>query len=95
MEDKEKLFLDALFGVIASLREEQHMSQNELAIKANLERSYISDIERGKRNPSIGVLLRLSEAFEIPLSSLIIRTEFALKEGNELDNEKNWPDSFI
>lgn len=95
MEDKEKLFLDALFGVIVSLREEQHMSQNELAIKANLERSYISDIERGKRNPSIGVLLRISDAFEIPLSSLIIRTEFALKEGNELDNEKNWPDSFI
>ena len=51
------------------------ISQEELAHRAGLHRTYISDIERGARNPSLKTLSRLAEALEIATSSLIRRGE--------------------
>ena len=41
------------------------MTQEELAHEAEMERSYVSDLERGTRNPSVRALGRLAEALEV------------------------------
>lgn len=41
------------------------MTQEQLALEAGMERSYVSDLERGQRNPSIRALARLAEALSI------------------------------
>jgi transcriptional regulator with XRE-family HTH domain len=47
---------------LRDLRTEQHLSQEELADKAGLDRTYISSCERGKRNISLENIYRLAEA---------------------------------
>ena len=46
------------------------MSQEDLAYDAHLAPSYLSQIEAGKRNPSIGALYRLCSALQFDLSDL-------------------------
>ena len=45
---------------VAKVRTERGLSQNKLAEKANLDRTYVSGIERGVRNPGIKVVIRLA-----------------------------------
>jgi transcriptional regulator with XRE-family HTH domain len=52
-------------------REVLGISQEELASRAGLHRTYISDIERGARNPSLKTLSRLADALELSTSDLI------------------------
>lgn len=47
------------------------MSQEALAFEAELSPSYLSQLEAGKRNPSIGALYRLCSALELDLSELV------------------------
>ena len=47
-----------------------HLSQEELAFKAELTTTYVSQIEGGKRNPSLEALYRLCAALQIELSDL-------------------------
>ncbi len=53
-----------------ALRYALKLSQEELAFRAGLDRSYISQIERGIANPSILAVARISEALGVPLSEL-------------------------
>lgn len=46
------------------------LSQEELADKCDFDRTYISMLERGKRNPSLINLLRLAEGLEIDIAEL-------------------------
>lgn len=48
------------------------MTQEQLALDAGMERSYVSDLERGQRNPSVRALGRLAEALEIPPNLLLL-----------------------
>jgi transcriptional regulator with XRE-family HTH domain len=43
-------------------RLERGMSQEALAAEAGMKRSYVSDLERGVRNPSVNALGRLARA---------------------------------
>ena len=47
------------------------MTQEELALEAGMERSYVSDLERGTRNPSVRALGRLAVALGIKPSVLL------------------------
>jgi transcriptional regulator with XRE-family HTH domain len=47
------------------------LSQEELAFRAGMKRSYLSDLERGTRNPTIRALGRLAEALEVTPTSLL------------------------
>ncbi len=49
------------------------LSQERLALDAGMERSYVSDLERGTRNPSVRALGRLAEALQIQPSQLLER----------------------
>lgn len=48
---------------LRSLRAERGWSQEELAFEAQLHRTYISDLERSARNPSIEIIEKLAKAF--------------------------------
>src|SRR5262249_39830392 len=51
-------------------RENRGFSQEQLAERANLHRTYISDIERAARNPSLESIHKLASALEVPLAVL-------------------------
>lgn len=55
---------------IRRFRERKGWSQEDLASAASLHRTYVSGIERGKRNPTIKIVLKLAEALEVPPSAL-------------------------
>jgi transcriptional regulator with XRE-family HTH domain len=50
-------------------------SQTQLANELRISKSYLSEIESGKRRPSIDILERYSEIFHIPASSLLLFSE--------------------
>lgn len=53
------------------LREKKHWSQEELAYRADVSNTYLSQLESGKREPCLGKMKGLSEAFGISLSQLV------------------------
>ncbi len=56
---------------IKSTRLDKNLSQEELANICNFDRTYISLLERAKRNPSYFNLLKLSVGLNISLSQLL------------------------
>lgn len=61
-----------LFGRnVRRLRKARKLSQEELAHDADMKRSYVSDLERGLRNPTIRALGRLAAALGVPPSELL------------------------
>lgn len=56
---------------IAELRRERGMSQETLAWEAGIHTNHLSTIERGIANPSVAVLLAISETFGISLADLV------------------------
>lgn len=59
------------FGkIISLLRKSRGWSQEDLASRANLHRTYIGSIERGEQNISLKNIIRLAEAFNISLADL-------------------------
>jgi CheY-like chemotaxis protein len=73
------------------------ISQEELAFRAGLHRTYVSEVERGERNPSITSIEKLAQALEVSFTSLFDRTgqpagsreavEILLVEDNPIDVE--------
>jgi len=67
--------LKAFGRSIRSYRKQRGLSQDDLAEAAKLSRNYISDIERGVRNPSLLALIGLSRALRVPLRDLLAEIE--------------------
>jgi len=61
---------DQLGMRIRFLRSERGWSQEDLALEANINKNYLSDLENGRRNPSLDILERIANAFGISLSEL-------------------------
>ena len=55
---------------IKTLRQARGMSQEELAEKSSLNSKYLSGIERGKANPTLGTLTRLADALKVGVPEL-------------------------
>ncbi|MFV2029788.1 helix-turn-helix domain-containing protein [Neisseria sp. S1] len=72
-----------LFGThVKNLRLSKNLSQEELAERAGMHRTYIGMVERGERNPALLNLIRLSKALCIPLSQLVSFLEKKNHESN-------------
>lgn len=68
------------FGItLLKLRQEKGVSQKEVADHCDLERAYISRLERGILQPTITTLFKISEYFEIDPGTLINRVYGLLK----------------
>ena len=66
------------FGfAVKARREELELTQEELAEKAQIHRTYLSDIERGSRNLSLINIEKLAAALSLPISELFQRIERA------------------
>jgi transcriptional regulator with XRE-family HTH domain len=53
------------------LRQQAGWSQEELAAKAGLHRTYISGIERGVRNPTLVIVELIANALDVPAADLL------------------------
>jgi transcriptional regulator with XRE-family HTH domain len=64
------------FGrAIKQTRGECSMSQEELAHRAGIDRSYMSSIERGEQNVGLMSMHRVAEALGISLSELVLNAK--------------------
>jgi two-component system, response regulator len=67
------------FGSVIKLRRSRlGISQEELAGRAGLHRTYVSDVERGERNISLENIVKLAHALEVPVSRLLASKDKAL-----------------
>lgn len=66
----------AVFGaVLSELRQQRSMTQEQLAVRADLDRTYISYLENAHRSPSLETMLALAHALQIPLSQIAALVE--------------------
>lgn len=72
---KIKKLREELGMTIRRRRHKLNISQEELADKANIHRTYVSSIELAKVDLGIGVASKIATALGIPLSKLIRETE--------------------
>ena len=56
---------------VRKARKAKGLSQEELAHDADSNRTYISDVERGTRNPSIEAVERIARALDVSMGSLL------------------------
>jgi transcriptional regulator with XRE-family HTH domain len=57
------------------LRRDKGFSQEELADRAQIHQTYLSGVERGRRNPTITVLQRIAEALDADIADLVERRQ--------------------
>jgi transcriptional regulator with XRE-family HTH domain len=56
---------------VRKLREAKGLSQEGFAFDAGLHRTYVSDIERGARNPTVRIVQRLADCLGVSPGSLL------------------------
>ena len=66
------LFLKKLGGNVHEHRKLKGLSQQELAHSSNLDRAYISSVEHGKQNISIGAIAKLAHALGVSIEELLV-----------------------
>jgi len=67
--------LSKAFGkVLKDCREKAGISQEALALRADLDRTYISLLERGLRQPTLSTLFTLAKVLDIAPATLVGRT---------------------
>ena len=73
--DHTKRFLAALGAAVREQREKIGWSQEELGFEAEIDRTYISGVERGVRNPTIANLMKLCSALGVRPSQVLRNAE--------------------
>ena len=63
--------LNALAINVRRLRKVVGLSQEELAFQCEIDRTYISKVERGVANPSLLILARIAEVLEVSIEELV------------------------
>ena len=68
-------YLEALGVAVRRLRTRRGLSQEDLSAAAGLDRTYVSGIERGVRNPTVASLLKLCEVLGTTPAKLLRAAE--------------------
>jgi len=72
--------ISAVFGqVLREQRNTKGLSQEELALAADVDRTFVSQMERGIRQPTITTLMKLAEALGVQAAVLVARLERQLR----------------
>ena len=72
--------IEEAFGeVIRELRKEHRISQEKLAEVSNLDRSFISLLECGHKQPSLVTIFQLAKAFNLSASKILQLVEVKIK----------------
>jgi transcriptional regulator with XRE-family HTH domain len=84
---KEKDDLLRVFGEsLKKYRKKRNISQEEFAFRAGLDRTYISGLECGKRNPTLKILVKLANALNMKPSELLMNLHSVAKGLHEKNN---------
>ena len=73
------LLLQHFGEAVRSAHEELAISQEELAARCNLHRTYVAGVERGIRNPSLKSIEKIALGLGLKVSALFLRMEAAGK----------------
>lgn len=57
------------------VRQYHNLNQTQLAAKLDISTSYLSELEAGKKEPTLDLLNRYSAVFNVPVSSLVVFSE--------------------
>jgi transcriptional regulator with XRE-family HTH domain len=69
------------FGIVLkAARNKQGVSQENLALMSELDRTFISLMERGLRQPTLSTMLKLAESLNLPPGLLLEQTKEVLNE---------------
>jgi transcriptional regulator with XRE-family HTH domain len=66
---------DRFGDAVRAIREELRLTQEDLAHKAGIHRTYLSDVERGTRNVSLVNIERLADALSVDIAELFRRVK--------------------
>ncbi|RDV04515.1 helix-turn-helix domain-containing protein [Undibacter mobilis] len=69
---EDQAIIDLVAENVAELRRGLNLSQEALADRAEVDRTYVSQVERGLRNVTISVLARLAKALETSPDRLLV-----------------------
>ncbi len=61
--------------MIRSERLKQAIAQDQFALMANVDRSYYGKLERGERQPSLALMLRIAGGLGLSASEILVRVE--------------------
>jgi transcriptional regulator with XRE-family HTH domain len=67
--------MEQLGAALRSLRVFHDLSQTDAAEKLEISKSFLSELESGKKEPTLALLSRYAEVFAVPLSSLLFFAE--------------------
>ena len=79
MNGAKKKILAALGQLVKQRRVALKISQEELGLRANLDRTYISGVERGLRNPSLTALTSLASGLGTTVANLLDNLEIEVE----------------
>lgn len=79
---------EAVASVLRAQRETRNVSKRKLSELVQIERAYITSLERGEKSPTLNVLFYFSDAFDLAPSELIQlmeqeRKKFSLEKKNK------------
>lgn len=69
-------------GQIRYHRRRKGLSQEKVALRANITTAYLGQIERSKKNPTVGIVCRIADAMQISIIELLQSTSY-----NELSRD--------
>lgn len=76
---KKRITVEQAFGeVLRERRKEAQKTQEVVALDAELDRTYISMLERGLRQPTLETILSLSRALGLPAADIVASVESKL-----------------
>lgn len=77
---KDRAKIAKAFGVaLRQARQEAGLAQEALALKAEVDRTFVSRAERGERQPALTTVFLLAKALNISAGQLVEKTQDALK----------------
>jgi transcriptional regulator with XRE-family HTH domain len=92
------MYNEILFTNILRLLDERGMTKNELAEKADISNSFLSDLTNGIANPSLKIMEAIADALETPLATLLEYTDLDPKALDALAGGKarrSLPEGFV
>ena len=85
------MYIHIFYTNVLRLLEEQGMTKQDLADKADISISFLSDLTNGKANPSLKIMRNIAEALDTPLPLLLEATDLAPEDLAELQGNSSKP----
>ena len=85
------MYIQIFYTNILRLLEEQGMTKQNLADKADVSISFLSDLTNGKANPSLKIMRNIAEALDTPLPLLLESSDLSPEDLAELQGNSSKP----